>query len=428
MEVATEGGLLSTEEVVLVIKNKTENPNFELSNYTFESLEQKIGLLCEHCILRATIRILEEHAEKDVVKKEEFSFFVKLFPRYRRPAEFVEGLRAFEKEVFMYNLFDKYKNYGLNLIDFCTATCYLSEYNRCLIFDNLFLQGFQSLDKYKTLDYNSLLTVIKALAKLHACSIIYEEKKRKELGKEYRLIHDHERDFEETFYSKREGFINTKGINASIKCVVEMIDLFNHREKLISGQNFKLLANELCYKVYDLVRPSSIYRNVASHGDLWSTNILVKYNDYGEAMECKFVDFQCGRYVPPTHDLMSVIHLTTSRRLRKRHMYEFTGIYYATLEKLVKLQGYTLKNILPFVDFMKSCEEQKLFAIIQAATYLPLILMKEDALIEHFTRTDEDALLEDRTSLIAKNIAKDDCYKNRLEEAIKDLRDYCEYM
>lgn len=423
-----EGNLLSTEEVAVVIKNKTENCNFEVIKYTFEPLEQKIGLLCEHSILKCRIRTFEEEDNINTAKENEYSFFVKLFPRYCSPAEFVAGLRAFEKEIFMYNLFDKYKNYGLNLIEFCTANCYLSQYNRYLIFDNLFLQGFQSLDKYKTLDYKNLHTVIKSLAELHACSIIYEEKKRKELGKEYRLNHDHEKDFEETFYSKKEGFINTKGINASIKCVIEMIDLFDHREKLISGQDFKLIANELCYKVYDLVKPSLIYRNVASHGDLWSTNILMKYNHSGEAIESKFVDFQCGRYVPPAHDLMSIIHLTTSRRLRKRHIYEFTGIYYATLEKLVKLQGYILKDIIPFTDFMKSCEEQKLFAIVQAATYLPLILIKEEALIEHFTRSNEITLLEDRTSLIAKNIAKDDCYRNRLEEAIQDLRDYCEYM
>lgn len=422
------GRMLSAEEVTVIIKNKLQNSNFELMKYSFENLEQKVGLLGDHCLLRATVKILEERGSEDKVVTQEFSFFAKLFPAYRGPAEFVEGLRAFEKEIFMYDLFDKFKNYNINLVEFCTASCYLSQYNRYLILDNLFLEGFQALDKYKTLDYQTLITVIKGLAKLHASSIIYEEKKTKELSKQYRLNQEYEREFEETFYSKKEGFINTKGITASIKCVIELIDLFDHRERLISGQNFKLIANELCYKIYDLVKPSKIYRNVVSHGDLWSTNILLKYNDRTQATDCKFVDFQCGRYVPPTHDLMSVIHLTTSRRLRKRHMYEFTGIYYATLEKMVKLAGYTLKDLIPFADFMKSCEEQKLFAIIQAATYMPLILVKDDTLVEHFTRADETALFEDRTSLIASSIAKDDIYKNRLEEAIQDLRDYCEYM
>lgn len=420
--------ILSVEEATLVIKNKIQSSDFELIKYSFEPVEQKIGLLGEHSIFRAIIKKLEENQSENCIVKEEFSFFAKLFPKYRGPAEFVEGLRAFEKEIFMYDLFDKFKNYNINLIEFCAANCYLSQYNRFLIFDNLFLQGFQGLDKYKTLDYNSIITVIKGLAKLHASSIIYEEKRSKELSKQYRLSDEFSKDFEETFYSKKEGFINTKGITASIRCVIEEIDLFDYREKLISGQNFKLIANQLCHKIFDLVKPSRIYRNVASHGDLWSTNILLKYNEDGKAVDCKFVDFQCGRYVPPTHDLMSVIHLTTSRRLRKRHMYEFTGIYYATLEKLVKLAGYTLKDIIPFVDFMQSCEEQKLFAIIQAATYLPLILIKDEALVEHFTRADETALFEDRTSLIASNIAKDDCYKNRLEESIQDLRDFCEYM
>lgn len=428
MEEPLNSGMLSAEEVTLIIKNKIQNSNFELIKYHLEPVEQQIGLLGDHCILRATVKMLEEHSSEDHVVKEEFSLFAKLFPQYRGPAEFVEGLRAFEKEIFVYNLFDKFKNYNLNLIEECTANCYLSQYNRFLVLDNLFLQDFQSLDKQKTLDYTTLATVIKGLAKLHACSIIYEEKRSKELSKLYRLSDEFATEFEETFYSKKEGFINTKGITASIKCVIEEIELFQHREKLISGQNFKLVANELCHKIFDLVKPSKIYRNVVSHGDLWATNILLKYNGNNQATDCKFVDFQCGRYVPPTHDLMSVIHLTTSRRLRKKHMYEFTGIYYATLEKLVKLAGYILKDIFPFADFMRSCEEQKLFAIIQAATYMPLVLVKDHALVEHFTRADETALIEDRTSLIASNIAKDDCYKNRLEESIQDLRDYCEYM
>lgn len=428
MEEQVNTGMLSAEEVALVIKNKIHSSNFELIRYSLEPVERRLGLLGDHCILTATIKVLEGQESENHVIKEEFSFFAKLFPKYRGPAEFVEGLRAFEKEIFIYNLFDRFKNYDLNLVELCTANCYLSQYNRYLILDNLFLQGFQPLEKHKTLDYNTLVTVIKGLAKLHASSIIYEERRSKELGRRYRLLEEYEKEFEETFYSKKEGFINTKGITASIKCVIEEIDLFQHRDKLISGQDFKLVANELCHKIFDLVKPSKIYRNVLSHGDLWATNILLKYNEDNTATECKFVDFQCGRYVPPTHDLMSVIHLTTSRRLRKKHMYEFTGIYYATLEKLVKLAGYTLKNILPFVDFMRSCEEQKLFAIIQAATYMPLVLIKEGALLDHFTRADEAALFEDRTSLIASHVAKDDCYKNRLEESIQDLRDYCEYM
>lgn len=197
------GRMLSAEEVTVIIKNKLQNSNFELMKYSFENLEQKVGLLGDHCLLRATVKMLEEHGSEDQVVKQEFSFFAKLFPAYRGPAEFVEGLRAFEKEIFMYDLFDKFKNYNINLVEFCTASCYLSQYNRYLIMDNLFLEGYQALDKYKTLDYQTLITVIKGLAKLHASSIIYEEKKSKELTKQYRLNQEYEREFGGDFLQQK---------------------------------------------------------------------------------------------------------------------------------------------------------------------------------------------------------------------------------
>lgn len=427
MEGSPEGKFLSIDEVASVVKNKTDHPSFNVLSYVLKPTLQELALLCDHCVLNTTVAFVDESGGTENSREEELSFFVKQFPKNPKAAALVGCSRAFEKEIFMYNLFDKYRNYGLTLIDRCTPACYLSQYNRHLILDNLQLENFRSPDKDQTVDYDTLITIIQSLAKLHACSLIYEERKSEESGKPYRLLDDHEEDLRETFYNISEDFVTSKVVRASIKSVIDLIDYFEHKEKLISGQNFKPLAHDLCYKIFDLVKPSTIYRNVASHGDLHAGNVLLRYDEAGAAVGCKFVDFQCARYAPPSHDLLSLVFLTTSRELRKNHLYEALGIYYANLEKLLKLSGYCLQDVLPFEDFLKSCEEQKLFAIVQAATHLPLLLINE----ENFIGKQEDggrALFEDRGALIGKNAAEDEFYKRRLEEAIQDLRDYCQYM
>ncbi|KAJ8965954.1 hypothetical protein NQ317_009596 [Molorchus minor] len=295
------------------------------------------------------------------------SFFVKYFPKLEAPAKFADGIGAFKKGD---------PNYTLLVL----STKRKSR------------QNWESITDYRTIT---------------------------------------EKNFEESFFNDREDFVNIKGVEASIKCVIKEIDIFDFSHKLLSGKSFPVVAKDACNRIYELVKPSKKYRNVLCHGDLWATNFLLKYRIKDEPMVgCKFIDFQCGRYVPPSQDVLSVLYLTTSREFRKTYMYQVVGMYYSYLEKHLTVAGYNVNNIIPFDQFLESCEQQKLFAIVQTAIYFPLILISNDAVetLLSDVELNEKALFEDRSYLVLAHMNKDESYIKRLRESIQDLKEYCDYL
>lgn len=398
---------------------KLGTKNFLILEYKVDPLVNRIGLLGDHAFIRATF--LNTEGEKETI-----IFFIKFFPRLKAPAEFAEGLGAFKKEMFVYELLEEFKSSGVDVATAVTPTCYFARYNKYLFLDNLKEEGYVMLDKHKLLNYDEVSMVLQSLARFHAASLLYEAKQCKN------LLDLHPDNLEESFFNDKEDFINLKGVTASIKGILTAIEIFDFPHQLRSGKIFKDVAEGVCYRIYDLVKSSKTYRNVLCHGDLWSTNFLLKYDDKDtqKLTGCKFVDFQCGRYVPPSQDVLSVLYLTTSRDFRKEHLYELLGMYYSCLERHLKISGVDAQTVLPFEQFLESCDEQKVFAIIQTAIFFPLVLIDVESIEQYFSNVDlnQKALFEDRSYLILAHKDKDEGYCNRIKEAIEDLMEYCEYV
>ncbi|KAJ8970863.1 hypothetical protein NQ314_000987 [Rhamnusium bicolor] len=157
------------EDIAQAVGKKLGTTNFVILNYTLEPITQRLGLLGDHSILYTSL--LNPDGEE-----KQLSFFVKYFPKLEAPAKFAEGIGAFKREMFIYELFEVFTKSGINMISTVTPRCYVAQYNKYLILDNLISEGFDTFDKHKTLDYNCVLIVLQSLARLHASSIIYEEK------------------------------------------------------------------------------------------------------------------------------------------------------------------------------------------------------------------------------------------------------------
>jgi hypothetical protein len=407
---------VSEEDVSAVLKRRLKSDT-EVESFSLDMLGEWVGNCGDHAILNVTLKSNNESPER-------YSFFVKLYPRLEFVIEFIEGNGSFKKEIFVYKLFDLMHDEQIKILSDCVPMCYLTTPYKYLVLDNLAEEKYQSPDKHQVLDYDTVRVVLEALAKLHASTLIYEEKKS------CRLIDLYGEDFAETYFNDREDFPNKEGLDAALKGIVKCIELFDFSEKLLSGKDFKTVLEEVCARIYALAKPSKKFRNVVCHGDIWVTNVLVKRDDCGKPVKCKLVDFQCARYTPPAQDVMSFIHLTTSRDFRRKYMYNLIGIYYTSLEKHVTLAGYDMKTVIPFDEFLASCEEQKVFGLVQTGIYFPLILLRTKVIKDYFgnKESNREALLEDRSILVRENMDDDDAYKNRIRDCIQDLKDYCDYL
>mgnify|MGYP002775307968 FL=1 len=98
------------------------------------------------------------------------------------------------------------------------------------------------------------------------------------------------------------------------------------------------------------LKKSNIYRNTLCHGDLWTTNILFKFDNI-IPLDCRLVDFQLIRYCPPAQDLMSHIYLTTEKETRVQFLPLLLQEYYEELTNIVTSFGLDVEQVLPFKEF-----------------------------------------------------------------------------
>lgn len=174
---------------------------------------------------------------------------------------------------------------------------------------------------------------------------------------------------------------------------------------------------EACRRVYDMAIPSKTKRNVVTHGDLWSSNLI-----FDSAGRCIIVDFQLLRYSPLAQDLMQLIYLSTTREFRKQHEKQLIKHYYQSLEGALKHNGF--EGIAPsFQELMEGVEEQRFPALVSAMINFPTIMMdgKIGAEIMNGLDAYESYFLVDRKPFVDKIVAQDPEYGKRIIEVVKEL-------
>lgn len=413
---------ITHEQCQLIIAKKYPDTQVTIVDYSLTSMDENCGFLGEHCRLKITINT-DGNSENALVK-----CFAKFMPNTATQYDFVEGSGAFKKEAFIYEvLFPKIRQYGIDYLESCVPECYYVKPMYVLVFDDVSTHGFKPLSKYERLDYDHVMVTLKSMAKLHASSLILEEKLSKELGKPYRLLDQYVDYFYETFFLNKPKHKGGEGVFAAMKGLQTEVDLFYVENSTISNQDFKNWIEQVCMDKFELVKPSTKFRNVLCHGDLWCTNFLMQYND-GRPANCVFVDFQTVRYCPSSHDFMTFLYLTTTRAFRQQHLENLQRIYYSELQELLARHDLHLPALISYEEFRESCQEQRRFATVLTATYAQLTQVKNEFIV-NFVQDDvkwNEALYVDRSIMIRENCKNDPAYRHVLQETMKDLRTLCE--
>lgn len=414
---------ITKEECLKIIEKKFNNANFEIIDYKLSRLDEKCGFLGEH--FRLTIKV-QQHGHEPV----DVFCFAKFLPENPAQIEFAVLTGSFKKEVFAYEtIFPKINSTGIGYLKSCIPECYFVKSDYVLVFEDVCKRGFQPLGRYGYLDYDHILVIVKMLAKFHAASLILEEVLSKNQGKPYRFIEEYPNSFYESFYIDEKTHRGGQGLYAALKGLQTAVDLFPHMDTKISNEEFKKRIFKACKRIFRLVKPSSKFRNVICHGDLWCTNFMMQYKD-GRPSECLLLDFQILRYCPPSHDFMSFLHLTSTREFRQRHLLDLQRTYYGELETLLAHHGLDLSALIPYEEFVVSCQEQRQFAAVQTATYCQMTQIKEEA-VKIYGNDRERwniALYVDRSEMVLENCKNDPEYKQVLNDAVKELRILCEEM
>lgn len=388
--------LLSLEEVTEVAKSvlnsEVDSVEYSIRPYS----EGKLGYLGSHYCLTVIATMRKK-------KTATLLLFLKTLPHeIPEQVEYVIQNGFFKQEMLFYNtimplLRNEYHG------ELWAPMCYKMK-NNLLIFEELIDKGYSMRDKL--LDKTLMRAGLNAIARLHAASLMAEER----LGSTFiRLYPEAFKNFTDFDCNKmrREWF------RAGVNVAVAVAERLGHNSDLLHA------AFE---QVNDGYKPSCTKTNVICHGDLWSNNLMFN-NDMPP--KCLLVDYQLMRYGPLAHDVSQLLYLCADRNFRETWESAMLRYYYETLCETLDAHGVSLTQRPTWSEIVEGMEEQRLSALITAIIYFPTVLMSEKFNAQIFSDPTSymEFTLGNRTESVFSIMEKDSVYERRINETVAELVD-----
>lgn len=408
-------GLL-LEDLYRIIKSKLKSTNYTLINYQVIPLEHFAGFMGNHNRLKVTVMFNNE--------EKVLHLFAKFTPLTQVQINVTRDTGAFSKEIFIYNdLVEMMNNNGISGINDCVVPCYFTRHNNLLIFDDYAFYGYKTLEARTPFDLDTIKIVIDKMAKFHSFSIIVEEKLSKERKTKFCLNKHYSKELQEGMMFKSETNQAALVFSTGVDTVAHQLDLFFGLDFTKSNPELMKKVDKTFEATFELVKPSKEFRNVICHGDLWSTNVLMRYDENGVVSDCRMIDFQLCRYCPPSHDLLNLIFMTTDRKFRKDHFNYLIELYYRELSKYLADYKYDIQEIIPYSSYLDSIENMMPQAISQCVCSFQMILLNSEITKEYMTNeaSAENVLVGNRKDFVTQLFLRDPLFRARARDSLEDL-------
>lgn len=396
--------LLSQEEIIDIAKQCGYS---ELLNWTFEEFEDKvIGYLGDY------LNLILEVESKGI--KSKITLFIKCLPRYDQlKAEYLKET-FFKKEFIMLStLFTEFHNpEGFKK---WRPKSFLIKKD-IFALENVKSQGYSMPHHQDTMSFEEIKATVETLARFHAQSYIFEEKKSKELKRSYRIWECYQEYLQEP--SSVKDWRDT-GRNA-------VIDFLKVYSKYKAEPNFHRCIESTISSLFDkamaLLKPSSECRNVVIHRDLWANNIFLK-KDSNSVYHAMLVDFQSVVYCSPMLDLSSLIYFNTSRTERLIWVHELIDLYYSALNECLKDNGVNVDDVFDKNCLVKQFEKSLVFGITQAALIVPIVTMSKEKREQIFWDPERShkANVVSRSEEFIEIAKEDEKYRIRFTELLDEI-------
>ncbi|XP_067006999.2 uncharacterized protein [Anabrus simplex] len=406
--------VLSTEEWLTAVRKRLGTADCEVLDVTVNKLGGDVsGFLGEHLQVKVSV-LVTKSVRKDL------AFFVKKIPDdIPQHTEFIVSTNAFAKETRLYSIL--FEHLPVTMPPW-GPQCFLVRPD-LLVMEDLMEQGFKIVGRLNYLDYPHCEVLLRTLARFHAVSIVLDESQPdKTLIEIYSHILFENMFIKDTLSKFKYWF---SGATETLKCAIHLLP--KHTGKDYNIEDILRKFTKHMHQMYELVKPSTKYRNVLCHGDLWANNALFRYEGTNP-VDVRIVDFQLARYTPAALDVMSFLHLTTSREFRSSYSLKLRSVYHQSLGQELSRHGYDVNKLLPWDEFQESCELYRIYGLIIAPTYHHTDLMPQEALQGFLNDPNqyEKLVTENRYDKVAVCIASNEQYRDRilseLDELVEDIQ------
>lgn len=347
----------------------------------------------------------------------EHIFTVKTPPKGEAQSKFIENTKTFLKEPLIYREILKY--FDKDIFEKFGPECVLVRPEKYIIFGNILDLGFKTVSIKEEFNVHHCELVLGALAKLHASSLVLEEKTSKKIPELYPDCL-----FETIFSDDSTDHAGFNYMCAGINALEAMFNVhFSHFPTTVI-KNTMTSIRSLPFKL----KPSVNYRNVLNHGGVWAENAFFDYEDSVPKV-VRLMDLTNARYAPPACDVLIFLHLTTSRAFRELHQGALLTHYYSQLAKELQTKGLDLGGLVPWIEFEASCQHYLVVSIIVTLLHAQVLLLPQETLdsVAKDKTTLKSFLFEDRSEVIMSAYSYDEVYRRRLGQALVQALEFTQF-
>lgn len=392
--------ILSDNEVRDLISKKIQT--CKLLNYNIRPISESVtGYLSEHLRIKCEIE-----TEKG---KELIQFFIKRKLMDVPMREFGDDINAFQNEIIILTFINR------EAPEATWAPKIIQHSSNMIIFDDLSVTNFE-LIRQQFLDVQHAKCVLRVLIQLQIFSFKYE-KLQQLFNPNYSILDDF-RIFTDTMNNKNTE-MGKKWIKSTENCLNFLIS-----ETTISQKYSKpLIINRLREFLDEFcngMQPKRGKYHVISHGDLWTNNIMFKYQQ-SKPIDCCLVDFQVMRFVPFVQDPLLALYINTLKEFRDQNLATLLDYYYETLSDELLKNGL---DLIPRGDYDALCKKRMKYVLVLSLIYKCFFIMGTEKINEIMGSKEgsSDMILGDKVQFL-KPLLNDPKYALTMFTELQELID-----
>ncbi|CAG0906516.1 unnamed protein product [Cyprideis torosa] len=353
-------------------------------------------------------------------EKKRFNLFAKLFPPNEEHRKKVRKLRAFDREVHVYNSLRQQirsvQRASSAKLEPCWPRCVYAAVDQekgvsALIMEDLKASGFILMDKTKGLSFQHLELCMKAFARTHALTFNLKNG----LGLEQMLLRNHQLldnpmlEFDDIF-------------DTNFEVAIHYLRGYGRPDLAQKMQDYQQKHGTVMSYINSLLdRPHRM--RTLTQGDCWINNMMFRHEvrDGKEApVEVKLLDLQIMRYLHPCTDLVYLIFGGSNSRQRNP-VDQLLRTYYDTFFDILFQTGSTFcRSDYTFEELKADFEVFRHFGLVIGTLFIivsltnPQDMPNLDHITEDLNVVWERWLQEQKKKPVPKNIG------SRLVDLVED--------
>ncbi|XP_045114530.1 uncharacterized protein LOC123506480 isoform X1 [Portunus trituberculatus] len=254
----------------------------------------------------------------------------------------------------------------------------LEEGKEVIFLEDLRARGYKMADRKQGLDKAHTTLVLRELARLHAASLLLQNRTPGEhLGEKYHLL----KIGLAYFFQNYDAMLNI--IKDSVSFSQTLLKTVGGYERVNSWMD-TILANVVdIFEMLNCGEPK-----VVCHGDCWNNNLLFRYSETGHPEDVMLLDLQLANYSAPAADLNYLLYTSMSGDVRKPNIEAFLGFYYTTFKDVMEAGGKTV----PFTQqqLLKDFREKNVTGTIFAILSAPVMFLDAEDTVDSSKECTED--------------------------------------